>query len=548
MKKRFPCVLVLCLAVATAFPQDMDFSGEDFSEEDFFSLDESTGSTESTWEDDFAYSDEDFFGSPDDDFFQDDGIEELVVLDEKSSAMAQGTLFEIGSVRVGGSFDTGLSFFVPLFREDDNKNFGERLGDSRLKPSAGASLFIDARPTSTLRLYTKFGINYPYKDSVGVSMSTQNLDINTELPEGTTPTVPDGVPDEWRDWIENLTNGASLSNLPSSLAMPNFSITNWLYLKELFTDFSIADRVFFRFGLHTVSWGAGFFFSPVSDMINTSSIDPEHTDLQVDGSLNLRTQITFPDSQNCLWLYVVPSTKTYMPEFSSPEEAQNGSLNEYMDDALYPNLMKEIAFAGKMDVVVSNWELGFGGVFKYQSAPKLMATASGSIINGKVGVFGELVLGYGSQTQWNENPEWGSKDLIFQGTVGAMYMWAKPQITFMGQYYFDSNKDDHEFSTYGNNLALTVNFAKLGETNLNLALFGLFYFGKTNMTSFSDAMEKMGSGKAFMPYAGILSATLTWNPISVLNISAGPYITWLDMGKAPDVSFRFGITLGGGKF
>ena len=127
MKKRFPCVLVLCLAVVTAFPQDMDFSGEDFSEEDFFSLDESTGSTESTGEDDFAYSDEDFFGSSDDDFFQDDGIEELVVLDEKSSAMAQGTLFEIGSVRVGGSFDTGLSFFVPLFREDDNKNLASGL-------------------------------------------------------------------------------------------------------------------------------------------------------------------------------------------------------------------------------------------------------------------------------------------------------------------------------------------------------------------------------------------------------------------------------------
>ena len=551
MKKSFLCTVGLLIFSTAVFSQNMDFS-----DEAIFSDDGSSGSNDGisdltdTVSDDsvFGYSDEDLFGSADDDIFGDDGIEELGVLDEKSSALAKGNLFEAGSVRIGGSFDTGLSFFVPLVRNDD-KNFGERILDSRMKPSAGASLYIDARPNSTLRLYTKFGINYPYKDTVGVSGSYGTVNTGDADPDGDgSYTPPDGIPDDVADWLEGLVNGADVSNLPASLTIPNFTISNWLYLKELFTDFSIADRVFFRFGLHTVSWGAGFFFSPVSDMINTSSIDPEHTDVQVDGSINLRTQITFPGSQNCLWLYVVPSTKSFMPEVSSQEEAENGSLDEYMDDVMFPNLLKETGLAAKMEVVLGGWELGFGGVFKYLSAPKIMATASGSIINGKVGVFGEAVLSYGSQSQWDENSDWASKDFIFQGTVGAMHMWSDPQITLMGQYYFDGNKDDHEFSTYDHNLAATLNWAGIGGSDLSATLFTLFYFGKSNVTSISEAAELLSNGKAFMPYSGIVSASVSWTPVSILTVSAGPYITWLDMGKSPDVSFRFSVTLGGGKF
>ena len=544
MKKKFPCIALLVFSAGAVFSQSTDFSeevnslDEEKSVESEFSSDFFSGTDDGI----FGFSDEDFFGSADDEFFEDDVIEELKPLDDKASALAKGTLFEIGSVRVGGSISTTLALSTPLYR-NDSKNFGERLLDSRIKPDAGATLYIDARPTSTLRLYTKFGISYPYKDTVAFSMNgNQSVDPDSI---DTSSADPDTI-DRITDWL----NGAGVTDMGSlfSFGTPSFSIANWLYLKELFTDFSIADRAFFRFGLHTVSWGAGFFFSPVSDMINTSSIDPEHTDAQVDGSVNLRTQITFPDSQNCLWVYIVPPTASSMPSISTQEELDNASMDEYLDDAMFPYVLKETALAAKMDVVISNWELGFGGIFKYNSAPKLMATASGSIINGKVGVFGEAVLSYGSQAQWNESSEWTSKDLIFQGTVGAMYMWSDPQITLMAQYYFDGNKDDHEYSTYGNNLAATVNYANIGGSEINATLFCLFYLGKTNVSTLSEAMSRLSSGSAFMPYAGIISANVSWSPVSALSISAGPYITWLDMTKAPDVSLRFSITLGGGKF
>jgi len=183
MKKSFSCFVAVCFFATSVFAQNMDFSDEAFFPTEDVTEESADDFSDSGSSDDefFGYSDEDYFGSSDDDFFEDDGIEELKTLDEKSSALAKGTLFEIGSVRVGGSISTSISTFTNLYRDDD-KNFGDRLADTRLKPGADASLFVDARPTSTLRLYTKFGISYPYTDSVSVSSSSTTVrpDDNSE--------------------------------------------------------------------------------------------------------------------------------------------------------------------------------------------------------------------------------------------------------------------------------------------------------------------------------------------------------------------------------
>ena len=479
-------------------------------------------------------SDEDFFGSADDDFFQDDGIDELEPAKEDSTGLSKGLLFETGSIRVGGSFDMGLTSYTTLYDKESDRNLGEQISHSGLSPKADASLFIDARPTQTLRMYTKFGISYPYKDSVAFSGISDSFNASSLPPGSESWTTV-----EWMAYLQSNPSAVQGSNISAS-------ITNWLYLKELFTDFSIADRVFFRFGLHTVSWGTGLFFSPVSDMINTSSIDPENTDAQVNGSLNLRTQITFPGSQNCLWLYVVPESKAETPDMSDID--MDGSLAEYANDNSFPYSLKRTAFAAKGEFVIGGWEIGGGVFYKLHNSPRIMATASGSIINGKVGVFGEAVLRYGSDAQWNESESWSDKDLIFQGTVGAMYIWNEPKITFMAQYYFDGDKDDHEYTTKGSSLAVNVNFGKIGTTDLTATLFGLFYLGKENVTTMSDAAQLLSTGTKFMPYAGIVSASVSYKPFSMLSLSAGPYITWLSMNEAPVIGMKLGVTLGGGKF
>ena len=79
-------------------------------------------------------------------------------------------------------------------------------------------------------------------------------------------------------------------------------------------------------------------------MINTSSIDPENTSAQVDGSLNLRTQIVLPNTQNCLWFYVIPSTD-FKPETTAD------------------TYLRDTALAAKADLVFGNWEFGIGGFY-----------------------------------------------------------------------------------------------------------------------------------------------------------------------------------------
>ena len=249
MKKFFVTAIFLTFCFVSISAQS-----DDFSDEDFFSSDDS------------LFSDDVF--SEDSLFADGDGIDEVNEVSAKTD-LSKGILFEDGSIKIGGNFTTSLETKTVLYSEED-KSFGENLKDSVLTPTANANLIVDARPTQSLRMYTKFGIQYPYT----VKGNLQNKNF----------------------FDQKVTLDTQVT------------ISDWFSLKELFTDFSIADTAFFRFGLHTVTWGTGYFFSPVSDLINTSPIDPENTSAQVDGSLNLRTQIILPNTQNCLWFYVIPST------------------------------------------------------------------------------------------------------------------------------------------------------------------------------------------------------------------------------------------------
>ena len=278
----------------------------------------------------FGSDDTDFFG--DDDMFGDDSIVEVSDVAAKSD-LSKGVIFDSGSIKVGGSLSAGITTNTILY-EQNGDNLGENIYRTKLSPDLSAMLSVDARPTETLRLYTKFGLAYPFVDTAALNYNLMSMGYGMTLP-----------------------------------VVTDASISNWFKLKELFTDFSYKDTAFFRFGIHTVTWGAGYFFSPVSDMINSSSIDPENPEKQVDGSLNLRTQIIIPNSQNCLWFYVIPSTNF-----------TNQSAESYARDT---------AFAGKADILIGGWEFGLGGLFKYQSAPKAMLTATGSLK--KTSFFGEFV-------------------------------------------------------------------------------------------------------------------------------------------------------------
>lgn len=425
----------------------------------------------------------------DDDFFFDDGIEEVTSV-SASSDLSKGILFENGSVKIGGSLSSSISTMTTLFSSED-KSFSDNLADTTLTPTLNSTLSIDARPVQDLRIYTKFAFNYPFT-SVGTG---------------------------------------KISDPP--LTVVPVAISDYLNVKECFTDFSVADRAYFRFGIHTVSWGTGFFFSPVSDIINTSSINPEDTDAQVDGCLNLRAQITFPDSLNCLWLYAVPSS-----DFKA----------------------NKTAFAAKYEFLIGGWEIGTGAYYKYEAAPKAMITASGSLK--KMTIFGEALYQYGGNSEWEADSSWNNKSSIFQATVGVSYFWKDPQITLAAQYYYDGNDVDKLNSVpgifipefyQGHNIAFITNFGKIGDVkDLSISLFGMMNFGRNDVFVTTAGLSQLGAmdlkeSDINLPVA-TFSATANYSVNSALSFGAGPYITVTDWDEKPVVALKLSAKLGGGNY
>ena len=470
MKKFFVTAFFLTFCFVSISAQS-----DDFSDEDFFSSDDS------------LFSDDVF--SEDSLFADGDGIDEVNEVSAKTD-LSKGILFEDGSIKIGGNFTTSLETKTVLYSEDD-KSFGENLKDSILTPTANANLIVDARPTQSLRMYTKFGIQYPYT----VKGNLQNKNF----------------------FEQNVTLDTQVT------------ISDWFSLKELFTDFSIADTAFFRFGLHTVTWGTGYFFSPVSDLINGSSIDPENASAQVDGRLNLRTQIVLPNTQNCLWFYVIPST-------------------DFVAGTTADTYLRDTALAAKADLVFGNWEFGIGGFYKYQNAPKAMLTASGSLKN--VSVFGEFVYRYGADSEWSTKKEdWSDKTNIFQATVGLSRYWKNPEITLFVQYYYNGNNKDmtRQYLTYGHNVAALLSFAKiLGNSDFTASIFGMVNFGKEDLPPSLSAM--LPQTYASLINTMTLSAMINYSPLSTIKIGMGPYITWKSFDNNPTVSLKLSVSLGGGKF
>lgn len=463
--------------------------------------------------DDFISSDDSMFGgdedifSSDDDLFSDDSIQTVNDVSAKSD-LSKGVIFDTGSIKIGGSLTAGISTSTVLYSEEEN-DLGDNIHNTKLSPDLSAMLSVDARPTDILRIYSKFGFAYPFQNKVFTTLKYTPVALNLS---------PIGL---------------GKYSLPLATSAES-SIVDWFKLKELFTDFSMYDRAFFRFGIHTVSWGTGYFFSPVSDMINSSSIDPENPTEQVDGSLNLRTQLVFPGTQNCLWFYVIPSTNF-----------KGQTADSYA---------RETALAGKFDFLIGNWEAGIGGLWKYNSAPKGMLTLSGSFK--KLNIFSEFVYSYGALEEWGKNNDWDDKTSIFQATAGFLYIWKDPGISLAAQYYFNSNDIDSPQKNiiYGHNIAGTLSFSELfGNKDFSANLFCMSNIGRKDYKKEEiELMKLMGLSKSEID--SISGYTLTsslmayYTPIKYMKFGMGPTVNFKDFESKPTVSFKISASLGGGKF
>ncbi len=314
----------------------------------------------------FSFDEDELFG----------GDEMITVTETADAPDPLADILKTETLRIGGSFSGSLQgdwkwndpWSNPPFADPPDSLKPDSYG---LSPALSASLFFDARPTETTRFYGSAWSAWPFENTIdGV-------------------TVPD------------------------------------IQIFELFSDFNWDDRVFFRFGKQTITWGVGYFFSP-ADVLNIQAIDPEDPTAQREGPVSIRAHYPIPGGQNNLWAYAV---------FDDPE--------------MKP---EDTALAAKAEFVLGPWELGVGGWYRYDHPLRGMLTASGSI--GEVSLFGEASLSLGSERRWVDDiyaapitvdgqlryfSDFGDDtSIFFKGSAGFMCANDDLKISITGQYLYDA--------------------------------------------------------------------------------------------------------------
>lgn len=200
-----------------------------------------------------------------------------------------------------------------------------------------------------------------------------------------------------------------------------------IWLHELFADFDVGDRAFFRVGKQTVNWGVGYFFSP-ADIINIGRIDPEEPEAEREGPVAVRIHLLAGRVNYDVYTLV------------------HGKPGDY-----------RIALAPKAEFVYGGSEVGLGLYYRADRAPRAMATLSTSPL-GRVAVFGEAVASFGSDKRFvKEAPGtllglsvYEDPDTVrFHFTAGARVNHSDPDGRFTvmaaGQYYYNGEGYDGEF-------------------------------------------------------------------------------------------------------
>lgn len=417
---------------------------------------------------------------------------------------------ESKKLRIGGSLSSSMginyAWVDPYSKKDDYlKSFKD--GKGTFNTTLNGSLFFDARPNEDLKLYGKFLFGFPFEKSLSGALTVPKNSFGPLQPNDII--LPIGV------------NGAA-----------NIKI------QELYTDFSAKNIAFFRFGKHAVKWGTGYFYSP-ADVINISRIDPQDPTADREGGISLRTHIIIPKTQHNIWLYLLPPGQ-----------------GEDFDP-------KYTAGAAKGEFVIGNWELGFGGWYKYEKAPRLITTVSGSIA-GKVAVFGEGVFAWGSDYTYYkaDMSSYTEKNKpFFQATLGGSYSNADTNTTIALQYFYNGfGYSNTDVST--SILEKAEDPVSLSDASFRKKLQNVLAMGNRGQhyIALNISQNKLGTDKLslnlFQQFAiseleGFSKLTLNWKIYKFASMSTGPSFSYPLSPSSKtkgQIGYSLSFRLGGGTF
>lgn len=143
------------------------------------------------------------------------------------------------SVKLGGN----LFMTASLAQNPANWDMGFNwYNDTTATLKLGTKLYVDARPSDSLRFFVKGEADYPFVNAANYS------------------------------------------------------------LRELFADLTIDNTVFLRLGKQTINWGVGYWFSP-ANIINLGNKDPEDPTAELVGPVAIKLQV--PVGNNNYYLYAI---------------------------------------------------------------------------------------------------------------------------------------------------------------------------------------------------------------------------------------------------
>jgi hypothetical protein len=314
---------------------------------------------------------------------------------------------------------------------------------------------------------------------------------------------------------------------PVDSISPNPPPGEWeVEIFELFSDFQIKDLLFFRAGKQTVQWGVGYFFSP-ADVLSLVSIDLEDPEAEREGPIAVKTH--FPFAAHNAYLYLVAN------------------------DVAEPY---RIAVAPKLELLLGNYELGIGGFYQFERASKGMLTLTGPLWD--LDLFAEAMIQGGSDRTYyllGGEPPGNRNELLFSGTAGFSYLNSTWNLSLFAQYLFNGQG----YLNYNYSVLLAAAL----DPGIPITRADILYPGRHYLAASIGWSELLDSDFGlsllylanFSDGSGLITPTVTWDPIDHVALSTGLRISYSDDTAGDEyapaggsLAWTFSVSLGGGRF
>lgn len=405
-----------------------------------------------------------------------------------------------GTVKTDASWSGGYVGGWP-----DNNDLSKHYSDG-LGYDLSTKLAIDGRPDKDFRFRLALQTGYPF------TTDTKNVAIST--------------------------NGTSIGST-TTISPANIKI--W----ELFSDVTINDAVFIRFGKQSASWGVSYFYSP-GDVISLTAKDASDPTAEREGPVATKITVPFPGLKANLTGFVIARDSYFAGTTPS---------------------LQNLGYALQGDALVGDAQVSLGGFYQKDNAPKAVATLNTGFssfhlpVLSDVNVFSEAVFSYGADvlkfsgsgsgvtgTQYTTISTW-DKQVYYTGTAGASYTNSDANLTLRAEYLYNPfGSNDHDAALRGYNTYLaTVYHTAQSSSPLNYSsssgrsmVYGdVTTPGMHNLTALASLTKLMGNDKlsfstlwqhSLSDGSGWVKPTFTFTPWDQLSFTWGLTTVYGDDG------------------